>query len=156
MTEAKPNLQPTLPYFLQAYRKWILDNGFTPLLEIDATVPDTMVPAEYVRDGKITLNYAPTAIANLSVTSHFVTFSASFDVGNFEVVLPLPSIQKVYPDEAPEMTLFFNGEMFNDGSSEVEEVDISIDPTSLESEEGGSSGSEGKKRGKGSHLRVVK
>ena len=46
----------SVPYLLRAINEWIIDNGYTPYLILDAAVGDTSVPMEYVKDGQIVLN----------------------------------------------------------------------------------------------------
>ena len=43
--------------------EWMLDNGFTPHLVVDAKRDGVRVPEAHVKDGKIVLNVSPTATA---------------------------------------------------------------------------------------------
>src|SRR5690606_25755740 len=49
------------PYLLRAMHEWMLDNGFTPCLVVDAERPGVQVPRSHVKEGKIVLNISPTA-----------------------------------------------------------------------------------------------
>jgi stringent starvation protein B len=44
-------LTSTKPYLVRAIYEWILDNGLTPHLLVDAQYPGTQVPTEFVQDG---------------------------------------------------------------------------------------------------------
>ena len=68
----------SVPYLLRAINEWIVDNGFTPYLIIDAEEEDTSVPREYVKDGQIVLNVSMNAIRDLIVTDEHVMFSGRF------------------------------------------------------------------------------
>ncbi|MFY9973656.1 MAG: ClpXP protease specificity-enhancing factor SspB, partial [Chromatiaceae bacterium] len=58
------DLTSTRPYLVRALYEWILDNDLTPHLLVDAEYPGTQVPAEFVQDGQIVLNIAPSAVRN--------------------------------------------------------------------------------------------
>ena len=55
-------MTPNRPYLLRALYEWILDNGMTPYLLVDATVPGTQVPVQHVENGRIILNILPEAV----------------------------------------------------------------------------------------------
>ena len=50
------------PYLIRAMYQWIVDNGMTPHLLVDAESKDCLVPHTLVNDGKIVLNVAPMAV----------------------------------------------------------------------------------------------
>ena len=41
------------PYLIRAMHEWMVDNGFTPHLVVDARREGVQVPTEHVKDGKI-------------------------------------------------------------------------------------------------------
>ncbi|MCF6298890.1 MAG: ClpXP protease specificity-enhancing factor SspB, partial [Thiomicrorhabdus sp.] len=43
---------------------WIVDNGWTPHLQVDANYPGVNVPQEHAQEGVIVLNMAPSAIVS--------------------------------------------------------------------------------------------
>ena len=49
------------PYLLRAMHEWMVDNGFTPHLVVDARRDGVHVPPAHVQDGKIVLNVSPAA-----------------------------------------------------------------------------------------------
>ncbi len=57
----------TRPYLLRAIHDWMLDNGLTPQLIVDANSDRVQVPRQYVEDGRIVLNIADGAVRNLSL-----------------------------------------------------------------------------------------
>jgi|TARA_B110000977_G_scaffold42892_3_gene58093 stringent starvation protein B len=68
----------SVPYLLRAINEWIVDNGCTPYLILDAEKEDTSVPREYVKDGQIVLNISMNAIRDFIVTDEHVMFSGRF------------------------------------------------------------------------------
>ncbi len=67
------------PYILRAMYEWIVDNGWTPHLQVDANYPGVNVPQEFVQEGVIVLNMAPSAVVNLSMDNSWFTFKARFN-----------------------------------------------------------------------------
>lgn len=92
-------MTPSRPYFLRAINEWIVDNKLTPHLMVDALKPGVFVPEQYVKDGKIVLNIAPEAIANLSMTTDWVTFDARFSGVLHRIRVPVLAINAIYAAE---------------------------------------------------------
>ncbi|MDQ3797408.1 MAG: ClpXP protease specificity-enhancing factor SspB, partial [Pseudomonadota bacterium] len=55
------------PYLIRAIYQWIVDNGATPYLLVDAANDEVQVPRQYEQDGKIVLNISPTAVYGLTL-----------------------------------------------------------------------------------------
>ena len=72
------SIKPSRPYLLRALHEWVLDNGLTPHLAVDATLQGVQVPEQFVQDGQITLNIAPGAVQGLMIDDHGISFSARF------------------------------------------------------------------------------
>jgi stringent starvation protein B len=123
------------PYLVRAIYQWIVDNGLTPHLLVDASNDDVMVPADYVEGGRIVMNIAPMAVQGLTLGNEEVTFSARFGGKPMSVQIPVQRVMAIYTRE--------NGQ----GMMFAEEPGGATPP------EGGGPG-EG--ASKGSHLRVVK
>jgi stringent starvation protein B len=87
------------PYVLRALHEWILDNGMTPYILVNAEIDNVVVPAEYVNDGKVVLNIAPRAVKDLHMGNDFVTFSARFSGAPFEVFVPQNAVLAIYARE---------------------------------------------------------
>lgn len=87
------------PYVLRALHEWIIDNGMTPYVLVNAGVPDVEVPAEYIHDGRVVLNISQTAVADLEMGNDFVSFTARFAGNPMRVVLPLNAILAIYAKE---------------------------------------------------------
>jgi stringent starvation protein B len=126
------NMTSSRPYLIRAIYQWIIDNGATPHLLVDASVEGVSVPREYVENNKIILNIGPMAAHGLILGNEQVEFSARFAGQSRQVSVPSQSILAIYARENGQ------GMVFNEERRK--------DPDS----------SEQKPTGKPPHLRVVK
>lgn len=106
------------PYLIRALYQWIVDNGMTPYILVDANAGDVIVPQEFVQDGRIVLNIAPMAVQALILADDTVTFNARFSGESMDLSIPVGHVLAVYAKENGQ------GMMFG------EEADGSPDPTS--------------------------
>lgn len=94
-----PTTSAKRPYLLRAFYEWIVDNGMTPHLLVDARSPQVKVPRQFVKDGSIVLNVSMTATNNLMMDNDTVTFSARFGGKAFAIYLPMSSVMAIYSRE---------------------------------------------------------
>ncbi len=87
------------PYLLRAIYEWIVDNGCTPHVMVNATLPGVQVPVGYVKDGQIVLNVAPSAVNGLVMDAHAMAFSARFGGMSQELYVPVSAIAGIYARE---------------------------------------------------------
>lgn len=87
------------PYLLRAFYDWILNNGLTPHLLVDATRTGVVVPVQHVKDGKIVLNIAPTAVREIKIDNAYVEFSARFGGTAYDINLPILAVEAIYARE---------------------------------------------------------
>lgn len=99
MTEAPQPMTSHRPYLLRALYEWIADNGMTPHLLVDAARPGVQVPAQAVKDGKIVLNIADRAVAQLQMSNDDIRFSARFGGVSQAVVVPVGAVLAIYARE---------------------------------------------------------
>ena len=76
------------PYMVRALYDWIVDNGWTPHVQVDANYPGVKVPQEFVQDNVIVLNMAPSAVMALAMDNEWFAFRARF--GGVETQLGFP------------------------------------------------------------------
>ena len=88
----------TKPYLLRAIYEWCVDNGYTPHLAVKVDAR-TQVPLEYVRNGEITLNIAPTAVHRLQMGNDLIEFSARFAGVARQVAVPVGAVFAIYARE---------------------------------------------------------
>lgn len=93
------NLTPNRPYLLRAYYDWLIDNGLTPHVLVDATVDGTQVPQQFVKEGQIVLNVHHAAVAGLELGNDWVEFNARFGGVPQQVILPMKAISAIYARE---------------------------------------------------------
>lgn len=87
------------PYLLRALYDWIVDSGCTPHLVANAEIHGVVVPADYVTDGQIVLNIAPSAISDLNLGAQDIEFSARFGGKRFAISLPIVAVLGIYARE---------------------------------------------------------
>jgi stringent starvation protein B len=87
-------------------QEWMLDNGFTPHLVVDAKREGVRVPATHVKDGKIVLNVSPTATRALVLGNDVVTFEARFGGVSQQLVIPIGAVLGIYARETGQGMIF--------------------------------------------------
>ena len=88
------------PYLIRAMYEWISDNGMTPHLLVDAAAPGVQVPSQAIKDGRVVLNVAGRAVANLELGNEWIRFKARFAGVGHEVEVPIPAVQAIYAQES--------------------------------------------------------
>lgn len=90
---------PLRPYLFRAIYEWVLDNGLTPHIVVDASVAGVAVPSTHVRDGQITLNIHPQAVQHFTQDANGVAFFARFNGREFGVEVPMAGIKAIFAKE---------------------------------------------------------
>jgi stringent starvation protein B len=86
--------------------EWMLDNGFTPHLVVDAKREGVHVPEAHVKDGKIVLNVSPSATRALSLGNEVVTFEARFGGVSQQLAIPISAVLGIYARETGQGMIF--------------------------------------------------
>ena len=107
---AGQTLSSRRPYLLRAMREWMLDNGLTPHIIVDATAQGVVVPRGSVRDGNIVLNVSDSAVTRLRLGNDAVEFCARFGGAAFDVYVPVDALIGVYARESGHGLLFAEGD----------------------------------------------
>jgi stringent starvation protein B len=87
------------PYLLRALYEWIIDNGMTPHLLVDAACKDTIVPRKFVEDNRIILNIHPQAVHHLELGNEKIVFSARFNGKPCRISIPVGAVIAIYARE---------------------------------------------------------
>ncbi len=87
------------PYLIRALYEWIVDNQLTPHLLVNVMAEGVLVPQEYVKDGQITLNIAPSAVKHFVMGNDAIRFSARFRGIASELVVPCQAVLGIYARE---------------------------------------------------------
>lgn len=102
------------PYLIRALYQWIVDNGVTPYILVDAQYTGVVVPVQYVQDGKIVLNVAPMAVRSLVLGDEHISFNARFGGNAMDLYIPVAAVLAIYARENGQ------GMMFNEEPHEPE------------------------------------
>lgn len=95
------------PYLIRALYEWIVDNGCTPHIVVNAMAKGVEVPQQYVnKDGQIVLNIAPRAVSALEMTNKAIKFSARFGGIPTNICVPCHAVMGVYARENGQRMMF--------------------------------------------------
>ena len=86
--------------------EWMVDNGFTPQLVVDAKREGVRVPEAHVKDGKIVLNVSPSATRALSLGNDCVRFEARFNGVSQGLEVPIGAVLGIYARENGQGMIF--------------------------------------------------
>lgn len=109
-------LKGTRPYLVRAINEWILDQGWTPHLLVNALWPGAQVPVAFVEDGRIVLSINPSAVRELLLANTEVCFSARFAGTPHWVQVPIGAVLGIYAKENGEGLFFEEDEYSPDAS----------------------------------------
>lgn len=87
------------PYLARGLYEWLLDNELTPYVVVDAEREGVKVPQQFIQNGQIVLNIAPTAVRELNMANDFLTFDARFGGHPMQVVVPFDALIAIYGRE---------------------------------------------------------
>jgi len=104
------NMSSSRPYLIRAIYDWIVDNGLTPYLLVDAQQDTVEVPAEFIEDGKIVLNVSPSAVTNLDMGNDWISFQARFSGSSRQLLLPAAATLAIYARENGQGMMFGESE----------------------------------------------
>jgi stringent starvation protein B len=88
----------TKPYLIRAIYDWCSDSGFTPYLAVQ--VDDfTLVPKNYVKDGKIVLNISVDAVKSLHIGNEDIGCSGRFGGVSHQIMVPISAVIGIFAKE---------------------------------------------------------
>ncbi|MDG1293164.1 MAG: ClpXP protease specificity-enhancing factor [Pseudomonadales bacterium] len=107
MADSKPPaMSSSKSYLVNALYQWIVDNHCTPYVLVDAYAANVEVPQDYVKDGQIVLNIAPSAIGDLLIDKKGVSFNARFGGIPMDIFAPMQSVLGIYARENGQGMMF--------------------------------------------------
>ncbi len=92
-------MTPSRPYIMRALYEWIVDNGCTPYVLVDASQENVLVPEQYVKDGQIVLNISPTAVMDLNISNDAMAFNGRFGGVATDIYVPVAAVIGIYARE---------------------------------------------------------
>jgi stringent starvation protein B len=90
---------PKRPYLIRALYQWVLDNGLTPHVLVDADREGVNVPRDHVQGGRVVLNISPTAVKDLHLGNDRVEMGARFGGVAWRVTFPVAAVLAIYARE---------------------------------------------------------
>lgn len=87
------------PYMIRALFDWIVDNDWTPHLQVDAHYPGIEVPMEFAQDGMIVLNAHPNAVRELMMANDWFSFKARFSGVERRLGFPPEAVLAIFARE---------------------------------------------------------
>lgn len=108
-------MTPSRPYLIRALYEWIIDNGQTPYILVNAEDETVVVPRQFVEGGKIVLNINPSAVQNLQLGNQLVELDARFSGAPMHVSVPVMAVLAIYARENGKGMVFTDEE---DGGDE--------------------------------------
>ncbi len=108
-------------YLIRALYEWIIDNGMTPYLLVNAEYPSASLPQRFVEDGRIVLNISPTAVHGLMLGNDRVSFSARFGGVASLVEFPPQAVLGIYARENNQGMIFPMEEPIDETSTAEQE-----------------------------------
>lgn len=94
------------PYLIRALYQWIVDNGVTPYILVDAAAEGVAVPSQYIQDNKIVLNIAPMAVRSLTLGDDEISFNARFSGKSTDIHVPTEAVLAIYARENGQGMMF--------------------------------------------------
>ncbi|WP_040727948.1 ClpXP protease specificity-enhancing factor [Thiomicrorhabdus sp. Kp2] len=110
------------PYLIRAIYDWIVDNQWTPHMQIDANYPGAQVPMEYVQEGVIVLNMHPSAVVSLSLDNDLFAFKARFQGIERSIYFPPEAVLACFARENGQ-GMPFPPEPYPEGYEEQEDME---------------------------------
>jgi stringent starvation protein B len=105
-TTMEQALKSSRPYLIRAMHEWMLDNGQTPLVVVDASRSGVQVPAGHVKEGRIVLNISWSATSELVLGNEAISFNARFGGVGQSVYLPTDAVIGMYARESGQGMVF--------------------------------------------------
>jgi stringent starvation protein B len=94
------------PYMMRALYEWIIDNGCTPYVVVNANRDDVQVPRTHVKDGQIVLNVSPSAVVGFLLDNTAMEFNARFGGVSMQIHVPMSAVLGIYARENGQGMIF--------------------------------------------------
>ena len=79
-------------YLVEALIQWLLDNDCIPHIVLQCNLPNVRIPQEYVRENRLVLNVAPSAVRNYKLSKSSIVFDTCFDGVSHRISAPVGAI----------------------------------------------------------------
>ena len=109
------------PYIIRAMYEWMVDNEWTPHMQVDANYPGIQIPQAFVQEGVIVFNIAPEAVQMLDMKNDYFQFRARFQGIEQRVAFPPEAVLAIFARENGQ-GMPFPPEPYPDVADEVESL----------------------------------
>lgn len=106
MSPAPEGMTTNRPYLLRALYEWIVDNGLTPHILVDAEADGVDVPEHTVQKGKVVLNIVSSATEQLQLDNDAIHFKARFSGKPHQIYVPIAAVIAIYARENGQGMMF--------------------------------------------------
>lgn len=151
-----PLMTSQRPYLLRALYEWVVDNGMTPHVLVNARAPGVRVPSHTVKDGQVVLNIADQAVAKLTMDDQGLRFSARFGGVSQSVVIPMAAVIAIYARESGQGMALPEDLPFDTKPSPDAETDVTSGAVQPQPARDGLPEETPEPPKRGGHLRIVK
>ncbi|MGD0959658.1 MAG: ClpXP protease specificity-enhancing factor [Methylomonas sp.] len=103
------------PYLIRSIYEWLVDNNLTPHLLVNAEYPGSVLPTNFIENGKIVLNIRPEAVQGLLLGNEEIQFNARFAGKAMHITTPTKAILAIYAKENGKGMVFDIEEDDDDG-----------------------------------------
>jgi len=114
------------PYLIRAMFGWIVDNHWTPHVQLDVNYPGITVPREYAQEGVLVLNIHPEAIRDRQFHNDWFAFKARFQGAEREIGFPPEAVLAIFARENGQ-GMPFPPEPYPDAASNLQNRDSETD-----------------------------
>jgi len=87
------------PYIIRAMYEWMVDNSWTPHMQVDANYPGITIPRAFVQEGGIVFNVSPSAVQALDLQNDYFQFRARFQGIEQIVSFPPEAVLAIFARE---------------------------------------------------------
>ncbi len=106
MTDSPRGMTSNRPYLLRALYEWIMDNGMTPHVLVDAEIDGVDVPENTIQKGKVVLNIASGATEHMQMDNDAIEFRARFSGKPYPIYIPMDAVIAIYARENGQGMMF--------------------------------------------------
>ncbi len=106
MSASPEGMTSNRPYLLRALYEWIIENGLTPHVLVDAELDGVDVPDHVIQKGKVVLNIAPGATEQLLLDNDTIFFKARFSGKPYQINVPMDAVIAIYARENGQGMMF--------------------------------------------------
>lgn len=103
------------PYLIRALHEWVVDNGLTPHVLVNAEMEGVSVPQQFIENGKIVLNISPASVMGLELGNEYISFNARFSGSPTDIFLPVTAVIALYARENGQGMVFGEDNTGGDG-----------------------------------------